>query len=75
MVRVDGPGRGRLGRADRGGVPKRDALLADHDDLLVQVHVDPPQPSGLTPAQATEGDEPPHREQPVISDEAQELGE
>jgi len=56
-------------------VPERDPLLADHHDSLVQVHVDPPQPGRLTPAQTPQRDQPPHRVQPVIRDELEELGE
>jgi hypothetical protein len=51
---------GGLGRCFGNGVAAGDALLADHDDLPVEVIVDPVQPGRLAAAQSAECDQSPH---------------
>jgi hypothetical protein len=57
------------------GAAVGDALLIDHHDVLVEVDVDPAQPGGLTTALATQGDQPPHGEQPVLMHVVEEPGQ
>lgn len=66
---------GGLGLAFDNGVAGRGALAFDEQQSAVRVDGRPPQPAQFTAAQASEGAEPPEREQRVIADAVQEGGE
>ena len=76
FVQCDDPAAGGgLGWADRDGVAVGDALLADHDDAVVEVDIGPAQPGCLAAAQPALGDQPPQRVQPVVGDGPEERDE
>jgi hypothetical protein len=59
--------RRRLRRPDRDQMTVGDALLLDHRHPSSEVDVGPTQSGGFTAAQATQGDQPPHHREAIVS--------